>query len=84
MVSLRAHGGHQLGALDFPKEDNAHPALADRGGRKAGFDFGRSAYRRFPVECDAEANRGVWGAARAPTAPAVNRRSRTAELGYLP
>jgi hypothetical protein len=37
---LRAHGGHLLGALDFLKEDNAHPALKSVREMNQSFKFG--------------------------------------------
>jgi hypothetical protein len=35
-----AHGGHLLGALDFLKEDNAHPALKSVREVSRSFEFG--------------------------------------------
>jgi hypothetical protein len=40
LLPLRAHGGHLLGALDFLKEDNAHPALKSIREVSRSFEFG--------------------------------------------
>jgi hypothetical protein len=64
---LRALLGHPLGAPDFLKADKAHPALADRGGRKAD----TLAHRQFGSPLTG----GYPAAARGPMAmPSLARR----------